>query len=488
MNRELPTILLAIDVGNTAIKIGSFAWPCPARVPEPIDVLRLETHSPDLDQLHRWLPSQPTLCHLTRVHRPAADQLQQALRREPHIVDVHTLTGTDFPLPIDVCWPERVGHDRLAAAVAVGRSKPTDRSAILVDAGSAITVDAVSREGEFLGGAILPGLQIATTALSNATDRLPFVEVQATDTAPHVLGRSTEEAIRSGVFWGAVGAIRQLTERLRSHLQNERGTASALYVTGGAARPSDRSPGGRCPVPATSGAVRHCDCRQPATSAPNSAAEGPRSPMTPACSTRVAQLTPPGRGAIASVLIRGPGAVDCVDRLFRPHARIDWRRAPIGRVLVGRWQRPVSAVTSGSDRSIAEELVVCRTDADRVEVHCHGGAAAVSAVIDSLRQLGCQEIAWQELLGSPEETPIRRAARRALATARTQRVAAILLDQFDGAWTKHFSEFRSPWNGRNHRSPHSSSTICCDTKPLARGSRPPFELPSRGPRMSAKAA
>ncbi len=155
--------------------------------------------------------------------------------------------------------------------------------------------------------------------------------------------------------------------------------------------------------------------------------------MTPACSTCVAQLTPRGRGAIASVLIRGPEAIECVDRLFRPHAPIDWRHVPMGRVLVGRWQPSVHDATSRSDRLLEEELVVCRTGADRVEVHCHGGTAAVSAVIDSLRQWGCREVAWPELLGSPEETPIRRAARRALATARTQRVAAILLDQFEGA-------------------------------------------------------
>jgi tRNA modification GTPase len=82
-----------------------------------------------------------------------------------------------------------------------------------------------------------------------------------------------------------------------------------------------------------------------------------------------------------------------------------------------------------------EELVVCRRNAERIEVHCHGGIAAIRAIAATLVAVGCREIGWREWLQHSNEDPIRAAAHIALAEANTARTAAILLDQFNGALT-----------------------------------------------------
>lgn len=138
-------------------------------------------------------------------------------------------------------------------------------------------------------------------------------------------------------------------------------------------------------------------------------------------STRVIELTPAGRAAVAVVLVAGPDASSAVDQCVH---RADARRPsdfPIGRILVGRWGSPQG-----------EELVVCRRSDVEVEIHCHGGVAAVCAVIAQLAALGCVPTRWQDWLREVA-TPIRAAAQIALAEAPTARTAAVLLDQYDGA-------------------------------------------------------
>ncbi len=154
--------------------------------------------------------------------------------------------------------------------------------------------------------------------------------------------------------------------------------------------------------------------------------------MTSGSRTIVALLTPRGRGAIASLLVRGPAALAFVDELFTAHGRYACSSAPIGRVLLGRWREPATRHKTPSTDSPQEELIVCRTGLDQIEVHCHGGRAAIATIMNSLCELGCQEVNWSEALSSSNESPLRRDARIALAAARTQRTAAILLDQYNG--------------------------------------------------------
>src|SRR5487761_1823009 len=135
-----------------------------------------------------------------------------------------------------------------------------------------------------------------------------------------------------------------------------------------------------------------------------------------------AMLTPPGRGAVASVLVFGSGATEIVGKLFAVGSGYHLAATPVGRIVYGRWGGPPG-----------EELVACRRGDDEIEVHCHGGEAAVSALLASLAELGCREISWAECARRQSADRTAAEAIEALARAVTLRTAAILLDQHRGA-------------------------------------------------------
>ncbi|MEX0937976.1 MAG: GTPase [Pirellulales bacterium] len=141
-----------------------------------------------------------------------------------------------------------------------------------------------------------------------------------------------------------------------------------------------------------------------------------------ASQTSAVVLTPPGRGAVATVLVNGPGAIDCVQAHFRSASGAALRSIPTEAIVYGRW---------GS--AGGEDLVICCHDDTHVEIHCHGGAAAVQAIMASLEQHGCQSVQWQDWLHRTSDDPLAAEARIDLASARTERTAGILLDQAQGA-------------------------------------------------------
>lgn len=137
------------------------------------------------------------------------------------------VAGVDFPIPVraDVDEPKRVGVDRLLAALAARET--AGAPCVVVDAGTAITVDAVGPDGAFLGGAILPGPAIAAQALADGTAQLPHVALP--EAAPQAIGRSTEAAIAAGCVRGTAGAIEALAAAVRERL----GAGAPLVLTGG---------------------------------------------------------------------------------------------------------------------------------------------------------------------------------------------------------------------------------------------------------------
>jgi tRNA modification GTPase len=136
----------------------------------------------------------------------------------------------------------------------------------------------------------------------------------------------------------------------------------------------------------------------------------------------VVELTPLGRGAVAVVLVAGPDALAVVEQCFAPARSCRLSDIPLQQIAFGRF-----GGTAG------EEVVVCRRSNDQIEIHSHGGIAAVSALIARLVDRGCRRISWQEWLCRTCDDPIRAAAQIALAAAPTSRTAAILLDQYHGA-------------------------------------------------------
>jgi tRNA modification GTPase len=144
----------------------------------------------------------------------------------------------------------------------------------------------------------------------------------------------------------------------------------------------------------------------------------------------VAVLTALGRGAIATVDVRGADATRLMTALFHPVRSIQLADVAPGEVLFGRW----GVADAG------EEVVVCRNNADAWEVHCHGGDAAPRAIVQSLLDRGARRIAWRDWLQQQSADRLAGQARIALASARTSRTAAVLLDQYRGALRRGLEE------------------------------------------------
>ena len=122
--------------------------------------------------------------------------------------------------------PEEVGADRLVNTVAAHDRYPTPL--IIVDFGTATTFDVVDSDGNYCGGVIAPGINLSLTALHLAAAKLPSVRIRRTD---RVIGKDTVACMQSGLFWGYVGLVEGLVERIR----NEFGAPMGVVATGGLA-------------------------------------------------------------------------------------------------------------------------------------------------------------------------------------------------------------------------------------------------------------
>jgi type III pantothenate kinase len=227
--------LVAVDVGNARIKLGLFAGGCRAEIPEPVRVLPLLDDAPQPDRIAPWLADegrQPLAWWIASVNRPAATRLIDWLGEHRRQDRVMLLASGDLPLTVGLERPDMVGIDRLVDAVAANRLREVGRAAVIVDVGTAITVDLVSAEGAFCGGAILPGIQMSARALHEFTDLLPLVDAAELSMPPAAVGTATVAAMKSGLFWGAVGAIRQLVDEFGKAAPGRR---AQVFLTGGAA-------------------------------------------------------------------------------------------------------------------------------------------------------------------------------------------------------------------------------------------------------------
>lgn len=257
MTSKLAPTMIAVDIGNSRIKLGRFdrggrcANPAPKQglpiagplLPEPTDEfgLRIKNRAGDFDvaALAAWCTehvAERAAWSVASVHRGAAERFKTAIvelsRQYGWDWTIQSLNYRDLPLTILVDEPERVGIDRLLAAVAADRRRQQGRGAIIADVGTAITVDLLDADGAFRGGAILPGVAMSARALDEQTDALPLVAIDQLDHPPKPLGTSTVTAIESGVYWGMVGAIRELATRLSSGLSEP----PDVFLTGGASR------------------------------------------------------------------------------------------------------------------------------------------------------------------------------------------------------------------------------------------------------------
>ncbi len=231
--------LVAVDIGNSRIKFGLFetlerrAWQGPASLPLPARTFEIDPARQGFAALEEWLaPTLPSQASwwVASVQRSFTSRLLARLR-DLCAPPAMLLSAADLPLRVELPRPDMVGIDRLAAALAAREAREPGRPAVVIDVGTAITVDYLDASGAFCGGAILPGLAMSARALHQFTDLLPLIEMQELGSPPPPLGTSTTAAMRAGLFWGAVGGIKELAARLAA------GTPSPpqVFLTGGAA-------------------------------------------------------------------------------------------------------------------------------------------------------------------------------------------------------------------------------------------------------------
>jgi type III pantothenate kinase len=228
-------MLLAIDIGNTNIVVGVFAGD------QLIHGWRLSTQRQrTADEMGMWAlqlfqhgqlaPAEVDGVVLASVvptlTRPTAEMSRRYFNREPLVVDATIETG----MPVLYDTPSEVGADRIVNGVAAyeGYGRAEERPLIVVDFGTATTFDAISAKGEYLGGVICPGVNISADALFQRAARLPRVDVRRPDA---VIGRTTVGSMQSGLFYGYIGLVEGIVERMRGEL----GERTACVATGGLA-------------------------------------------------------------------------------------------------------------------------------------------------------------------------------------------------------------------------------------------------------------
>jgi type III pantothenate kinase len=234
--KETQPLILAIDVGNSRIKCGLLDMTVCAqsnRLPPCQNVMAVAV-ADDIpwNNVSAWMNG-AELCTVTAVIAGSnPDRIQRLMKDWPLDGPTEKSVIDNFeqiPLTVDLPEPGRVGIDRLLNAVAANQIRPEKTPAIIVDCGTATTVDYLSATGAFAGGAILPGFELSARSLHQYTARLPLIDVTTLNhSPPNPLGRDTTAAIQSGLFWGQLGAVRELIARLSDESVNP-----LILLTGG---------------------------------------------------------------------------------------------------------------------------------------------------------------------------------------------------------------------------------------------------------------
>jgi type III pantothenate kinase len=225
-------MLLAADIGNTQTHLGAFDgerlvehWRFQTRAGATGDELA-ERIGGMLSLSGIGLGDLDAVC-VSSVVPPLGTQYEQLTERYLSANFLAIRPGVKTGMPIRIDNPVEVGADRLVNAVAA-----YDRfggACVVVDFGTGINFDAVSADGEYLGGAIAPGLEISLTALVERAARIPRIELSEPEAA---IGRSSAAAIQSGVVFGFAGMIDGVVRRMEEEL----GEVSLLATGGLAAR------------------------------------------------------------------------------------------------------------------------------------------------------------------------------------------------------------------------------------------------------------
>ncbi|MBN1765026.1 MAG: type III pantothenate kinase [Sedimentisphaerales bacterium] len=222
--------LIAIDIGNSTISLGVFTREKLDRT-EHVSVIKADSDSirDMLTAFRELCGPQPLGAETVPIAVSSVNPMGLAIVEKSALEALNQnilLIGRDFPLEMKVAIenPKTVGPDRLLTAYAA--YAVIESSVVIADFGTAMTIDCVNDNGIFLGGTILPGLNLSAQSLNEHTSALPHVKIKLPDS---VFGINTESAIQSGIYYGALGALREIVERFAMEL----GHWPQVVATGG---------------------------------------------------------------------------------------------------------------------------------------------------------------------------------------------------------------------------------------------------------------
>lgn len=216
---------LVADLGNTRLKWGLVG---PDRQLLRVAALAVDDPATWAATLRDWVPPDlPTSWAIATVNPPTAARLGSFLESHGARAIQWYRSAADVPVRHQLDHPAGTGADRALAVAQAVRRHPAGRPGQVVSCGTAITIEAVDERGIWLGGAITSGLMMLSRGLHAHTAQLPMID-PLTLQDPPPLGGSTIPALRAGVYWGAVGAVREVLTR-----QIDPSRAPWLVWTGG---------------------------------------------------------------------------------------------------------------------------------------------------------------------------------------------------------------------------------------------------------------
>lgn len=224
-------MLLAVDAGNTSVAFGVFnnnnlvaSFKLSTNINRSVDeygmlileALKVNGFEQGLGEIKEAVLSSVVI----KVTNPLKRALEKYIEVKPLMVD----DSLNLGISLKCDNPKEVGSDRIASAVAAFN---TYKSAVLiVDVGTATTIGVVNSKGEFIGGAICPGINLCLEALAQKTSKLPKISIEKPS---GFIGANTKDNILSGVFWGHIGQIEYIIKGIKSQMQED----LVVVLTGG---------------------------------------------------------------------------------------------------------------------------------------------------------------------------------------------------------------------------------------------------------------
>lgn len=211
--------VLIVEIGNTVTDFAVFnAEHCLATY--TIQTEQLADRKKVLGQTAAVLKHHPAVIHaaVCSVVPSAGELFLQSLGNTLPGKVLEINSSLTLPFVLDYSPPNTLGADRLALCAYSRRNWP-DKAAIALDIGTAITFDVLSSKGVYIGGMIMPGLDLMTAVLHDRTAKLPLVQI--TESSLPLLGKSTADCMQSGVFWGCIKQVEGLITAIRRFLTLE---------------------------------------------------------------------------------------------------------------------------------------------------------------------------------------------------------------------------------------------------------------------------